>query len=265
MTFGTPTGASQWLYKVRHGMAVFTAPLSGEPGLQGNMMTGKGDATHNNRTSGPNSGYRAVTSLLLAVATFAGITSCSKNDNSSPPIEAAATTDSPPTEMTTTDTATYTSAIGFPPAQACNFLSGNPAFSNPSSYTPFFPEMKNDYACGTKYYEVLSNPAGLSNNLSYYVRGTPESAKRIRILLNVNDESTFATANNVFQKASSDLFKSAFHRDIEQDISIALGTSTPGKWMVDGYSVQLDKTVWPTGKGFELNFIIRDPAYNPEL
>jgi hypothetical protein len=158
----------------------------------------------------------------------------------------------------------YVSAVGFPPIRACTFLSGNPAFPQSSSYTPFFQDSKNDYACGTKYYVILpgSNGAELDNNISYYVRGTPDSAKRIRILLNVNDASTFDTANNVFQKAAFDLFKAAFGKEINEEISLALGTSTPGQWTVNSYIVELQKDNWPTGKGFSLNFIIRDPEYH---
>lgn len=155
----------------------------------------------------------------------------------------------------------YTSAIGFPPDQACSFLASNPAFVNRSRYTPFFPESRDDYACGTRYYLIPgSSTPGQENSLSYYVRGTPDSAKRVRILLNVTDTGNFSASSTLFVKAARELFSAAFGKAPSDEISAALDSSTPGKWSEGGFDVELRRTDWPTGKGFELNFIIADPG-----
>jgi len=150
--------------------------------------------------------------------------------------------------------------LGFPPDKACSFLAAVPGMAVPigNSYGPLLGP--DDYSCGTRYKEV---GAGLSlpNNISYYARGTPAVAKRLRILLNVNQPSSEKEARTVLAQSAQRLFRSAFGAPLPDEINRAVVDGAPGKWKHDDYVVELQKEVWPTGRGHEFNFVVRDPAF----
>lgn len=153
--------------------------------------------------------------------------------------------------------------LGFEPVVACHFLSSNVMFTKGGDYTPMWDDTLDDYSCGTTYFQL--GPAsgdGLANNISMYGRGTSKVVERVNVLLNVNDASTFDKANVAFRSAASDLFTAALHKDLDEQIETALKTSAAGTWMVGSYKVELLRDDWPTGKGYSLNFVIRDPAFN---
>jgi hypothetical protein len=151
---------------------------------------------------------------------------------------------------------------GFEPVAACHFLSSNTMFTKGGDYTPMWDDTVDDYSCGTTYFQL--GPAtgdGLANNISMYGRGTSKTVKRVNLLLNVNDAGTFDKANAAFRSAASDLFKAALHKNLDKQMEAALKTSTVGTWMVGSYKIELLRDDWPRGKGYSLNFVIRDPAF----
>ncbi|MGL5631086.1 MAG: hypothetical protein ACRDD3_01895 [Azovibrio sp.] len=152
--------------------------------------------------------------------------------------------------------------LGFPPQKTCSFLASIPGMALPSgnTYSSLFGE--DDYLCGTRYKEIgVTSSAVLPNNISYYVRGTPNLAKRLRILLNVNQPNLDKEGRIALTEAAQTLFQSAFGIAMPDKITESVIKGTPGAWKHAGYAIELKKEIWSTGRGHELNFIIRDPAF----
>lgn len=148
-------------------------------------------------------------------------------------------------------------ALGFSPNKACQFLAPIGMVSN-AGYTAL--SGPDDYSCGTRYKEVGAGTP-LSNNISYYVRGTPEVAKRLRILANVNQPSSSDGIVRALVKAAQQLFHAAFNSPLPPHMEKAILNERPGSWTHQGYIVELERQSWPTDKGYELNFVIREASY----
>jgi hypothetical protein len=156
----------------------------------------------------------------------------------------------------------YAQDLGFPSDRACSFLASLGMVPNKSGYTPFTSEATDDFSCGTPYRDIGTASAGLPNNISYYVRGTRTSAKRLRVLVNVNQPTQLEAVKSSLVQAGSQLFKSAFASDLPADIRKALSQGKPGKWAYKGYTIELLKETWPTGRGLEFNLVVRVPTFS---
>jgi hypothetical protein len=178
------------------------------------------------------------------------------------PVESATVT-ATPTEATPSSKSSTN--LGFDPAKACLYMTlfGMPPSGN--GYESFSSNFPDDYSCGSAYSQLGTGSGGLPNNISYYARGTRTSVKRLRILLNVNKRSEFKSANGYFRKAAQHLYQVSLGSPIPDKVDKNLLGSKPGRWNQNGYVVELQKDVWTTGLGFELNFIIRDPEFNESL
>lgn len=150
--------------------------------------------------------------------------------------------------------------LGFLPENACLFLASIPGMALPSGNSYGQLLGSDDYSCGTQYKDIGSG-FPLSNNISYYARGTPNHAKRLRVLLNINQPDTDKEAHTVFVQAAQTLFQSAFASALPKEIAQAIADGKPGQWKHAGYAIELKKENWPTGKGHEFNFVIRDPDF----
>jgi hypothetical protein len=150
--------------------------------------------------------------------------------------------------LTSTQDSYASNGEAFTPLTACNALIDEEGFQpNPSGYTDLDGE---SYSCATPYKELGSG--ALPNNLAMYGRGTREHVTRVKIMLNVNvkgraaaDTKTLAT---LCAKMVSELAGST-----PKDFTGKVAQGKPFEATFEGYRLFLNKTVWPTGKGFELN------------
>lgn len=118
------------------------------------------------------------------------------------------------------------------------------------------------HSCGTRYKHIgTDNSSALANNLSYYAAGTPDTVRRLRLLLNINQPSNDTLAREQLAAAAAPLFHAATGDSLPASIHAAIKNAVPGQWDESGYRIELKKDVWPTGKGYELNFVIRDPNF----
>lgn len=146
------------------------------------------------------------------------------------------------------------SDLGWPPTDACNFLASIPGMRPSTKYTAKIT------SCGTRYRDVgIGDP--LPNNLSYYVSGTQDRAKRLRILLNTNQPQDAKMARAALRVAAETLFHGALKEELPERIARAISSGQIDQWKHGPYVLQLTKTTWPTGRGYEFNFTIRDPSY----
>lgn len=143
---------------------------------------------------------------------------------------------------------TYAAGAAFTPLDACNALAEVPGFQvNSSGYSELSDGV---YSCATPYKD-LGN-AGLPNNLALYGKGDATHVTRVKVMLNVNQTSHAARD----QKALGDVCAQMITNLVGESPAGLAKRVAQGKPFEDsfsGYRVFLDKSVWTTGKGFELN------------
>lgn len=118
---------------------------------------------------------------------------------------------------------------------------------NTSGYSELYDGV---FSCATRYKE-LGNQA-LANNVALYGKGTVHEVTRVKLMLNVNVASRGAQDTKLLGSLCTKMIANvagAAPPSFEQ--KVAQGKAFQQSF--DGYRVYLDKIVWPTGKGYELN------------
>lgn len=147
---------------------------------------------------------------------------------------------------TVADQTRAANGAGFSPMEACNALADVNGFT-PKAYSELYEGV---YTCGTTYKDL---PGGdMPNNLSLYGKGTKNEVTRVRLMLNVNERAKAArdtkTLSGLCEQMISNLAGSA-----PAGFAGKVASGKPFRIEHEGYTVYLEKEVWPTGKGFELN------------
>ena len=149
----------------------------------------------------------------------------------------------------TTGQPTYAAAgVPFTPLDACNALTEVPGFqANASGYSELSDGV---YSCATSYKEL--GTAGLPNNLALYGRGTSTQVTRVKIMLNVNQAAHAAKDTKVLADVCTKMVTNLVG-EAPADMAKRVSQGKPFEDAFNGYRVFLNKSVWSTGKGFELN------------
>lgn len=144
---------------------------------------------------------------------------------------------------------TYAAAgAPFTPLDACNALTEVPGFQvNASGYTELSDGV---YSCATPYKEL--GTAGLPNNLALYGRGTSTQVTRVKVMLNVNQTGHAAKDTKVLADVCTQMVTNLVG-EAPADMAKRVGQGKPFEDAFNGYRVFLSKSVWSTGRGYELN------------
>lgn len=113
------------------------------------------------------------------------------------------------------------------------------------------------YGCSSPYKE-LGEGFPLPNNIAYYLTGNREQISELKIVLNVNAAAKRDAAHVEFAKAAALLYESAVGTKPNENFSKTMTAGNNVSGTAAGYGFELNRIVWPTGKGYELQFIIRD-------
>lgn len=136
----------------------------------------------------------------------------------------------------------------FTPLDACNSLAEVPGFQvNASGYSELYDGI---YSCATPYKEL--GTSGLPNNLALYGRGNSTHVTRVKVMLNVNHASHAVKDTKVLADVCTQMVTNLLG-EAPASMAKRVGQGKPFKEEFDGYRVFLSKSVWATGKGFELN------------
>jgi len=112
-----------------------------------------------------------------------------------------------------------------------------------------------EYGCSSPYKE-LGSGFPLKNNLAYYVNGGPEKAKKLKLVLNVNNKEEATLAHHEMLKAANSLLNKAIAKDLPQTIQNAIKEGSNAIGTVYGITIELIRIDWPTGKGYELKLFM---------
>lgn len=136
----------------------------------------------------------------------------------------------------------------FSPIDACNALVDEDGFQpGKSGYSEL---SEGTYSCATPYKDLSDGV--MPNNIALYARGRPDEVTRVKLMLNVN-EHKHATSDTKTLAGLCEKLVAMMAGSAPVDLKAKVQTGKPFKAEFSGYNVFLDKTVWPTGKGYELN------------
>ncbi|PHS46957.1 MAG: hypothetical protein COB03_16760 [Alteromonas sp.] len=93
-------------------------------------------------------------------------------------------------------------------------------------------------------------------NITYYVKGIEKKAEKLKISINVNDESMIDIALEKLVKTSTTLFEKALGENIPDDILHDIGKGDEISIQYKGKQLSLIKSYWPEHRlgGFDIKF-----------
>ena len=111
------------------------------------------------------------------------------------------------------------------------------------------------YGCSTTYKELGSGDV-LANNIAYYVSGNQTTATELKLVLNVNVKAKANDAHGEFLKIAQALYLKATGKKLEDKLVEAFTKGSSSEIAAKSYTTKLVRSDWPTGRGYELKFII---------
>ncbi|WOD28736.1 hypothetical protein RYH70_01470 [Alloalcanivorax xenomutans] len=139
---------------------------------------------------------------------------------------------------------------GWSPDEACSYL-------KPSLSTRGYKKGYGDeYHCSSPYKDIGKASTGLPNNLAYYSVGKRSVAETLKLVLNYNQPSRSASATEVLVSEAESLAIKATGKEIPELISKAISLGEPAEEIIDGIHHEVKRDDWPTGRGYEVHYII---------
>ena len=115
-----------------------------------------------------------------------------------------------------------------------------------------------DYNAASNYHELgeSTDLEPLPNNIAYYLEGTENTVIKLKLVLNVNAPRLSDSAHASFAQAGKTLYHGATGREATEALNSVLLAGKDKSGTGAGCSFVLKRIDWPTGRGYELQFII---------
>lgn len=110
---------------------------------------------------------------------------------------------------------------------------------------------------------TAAEPYGLKNNLAYYVDGDAERIHQMLLKLNVNQRHEAQQAQQTLLRAVKALTQQALNTPLPKVAEQAITAGKPWRGTVKAATLELTREDWPTGKGYDLKFLIRPAGQTP--
>ena len=111
------------------------------------------------------------------------------------------------------------------------------------------------YGCSTEYKNIGTGEI-LANNIAYYVSGDKTTATELKLVLNVNVAAKAKDAHAEFLKIAQALNIKATGKKLDEQLVEAITKGTAAEVAAESYTTKISRSDWPTGRGYELKFII---------
>lgn len=118
---------------------------------------------------------------------------------------------------------------------------------------------EDDFFCCSPYKD-LNHESPLPNNIAYYAEGDAEEVNRLKLVLNVNEPQRAEEAHRTLLTYSNELTRKALGEDLSSKMQEAILVGHPEAYTVGDLFVELKREAWPTGRGYEMKFIITQPV-----
>jgi hypothetical protein len=128
------------------------------------------------------------------------------------------------------------------------------------------------FHCLSPYKELgtVADPLGLSskNNLAYYVDGDAERIHQMQLVLNVYHHNVkprhgAMPAHQPLGQAAKRLTQEALKTPLPKAAEQAIAAGKPWQGTVKAATLELTRDDWPSGKGYELHFLVRPAGQTP--
>jgi hypothetical protein len=111
-------------------------------------------------------------------------------------------------------------------------------------------------------FQCLSQPKELSNatpanNLAFYADGERAKVRVVKLVLNVNDRTKASASLNELLKAAEVLCAKVTGAQLPAEARIAIKGGKPASARAGASWVEVARDDWPTGKGHEVQVLIR--------
>lgn len=155
------------------------------------------------------------------------------------------------------------------PVIACSLLADVPGMET-REYKDLGYEY--EYGCSSPYKEIgQRNLVSMSNHIAYYVLGNKSVAKELQLVLNVNDRDFAGSGHEALTVIAAMLAQRALKQELpeavlraligghagDEGVLQALTAGRAGEWKVGNTNLKVFREDWPTGRGYEVKFIIR--------
>jgi hypothetical protein len=118
--------------------------------------------------------------------------------------------------------------------------------------------IEDDFFCCSPYKDL--NPESvLSNHIAYYAEGDAEQVQILKLILSVLEPQKAEEAHGVFMTYSNELALKALGEALAPKMKEAILAGRPEAYMVEELFVELKREAWPTGRGYDMKFIITQP------
>lgn len=118
-----------------------------------------------------------------------------------------------------------------------------------------------DYGDGTSGcasdYKDIGSGWPLDNNLAFYATGAGQAVKKVKLVMNANNPASASSAIKQLGQVSAILSTKLLGARLPDDIKAAISKGAPKSAILGSGSVEVVKDVWPTGRGYEIQVIMK--------
>lgn len=140
------------------------------------------------------------------------------------------------------------------PSTACSLLADMPDMQT-GEYKNHPFSLPEQYYCASSF-KLIGSGWPAENNLTYYAIGDRDTARALMLILNVNMSAAKA-GGTVLSIVSDLLAKRALGSKLSPDVLETLLLGQTGEWNAGKNQILVRRKDWPSGRGYELRFIIR--------
>lgn len=115
------------------------------------------------------------------------------------------------------------------------------------------------WGCNSTYKELGSgsDPYSLANNLAFYADGSRSSVTQVKLVLNVNNRNDASFGHKKLLEAASALSSKVLGKSLSENLKKAIINGKPTSEKLNSTTLEVKRDNWPTGKGYEVHFIIK--------
>ena len=109
---------------------------------------------------------------------------------------------------------------------------------------------------GASNWVEIGNAWPSPNNLAYYVTGDAGYVKKVKLILNINDRRTERAALALLEDAAVAFAKRGAGGRLPKGVREAIVAAKDAREDRKGFWFIVDRTDWPTGKGYDVTVVI---------
>ncbi|WP_321833745.1 hypothetical protein [Pseudomonas kulmbachensis] len=118
-----------------------------------------------------------------------------------------------------------------------------------------------DYGDGTSgcasNYKDIGSGSPMANNLAFYATGSDSTVDQVKLVLNFNQVKSVGMSISALGKASEKLSLEALGAPLPNSIKKAIVLGQPLTAAAGTGTIEVVRDIWPTGKGYEVQVIMK--------